>query len=69
MPLFEDCRAYRPDEIAVKLNTDVRTIYRRIRSLDDPLPAFRISGNGQLRVLGSDLNQYLESHRVDPLSE
>jgi hypothetical protein len=69
MSIFNDERCYRPDEIADKLRADISTIYRLIKDIDDPLPAFRLKNNGQLRVHGKDLNQYLESHKVDPLNE
>jgi hypothetical protein len=32
----------------------------------DPLPAFRIKEQGQLRCYGRDINAYLDSHKVRP---
>ncbi len=69
MGIFSSDRCYRPDEIADKLHVDVCTVYRMIKDIDDPLPAFRLNTNGQLRVYGRDLNSYLENHKVDPLNE
>ena len=62
---FND-RYYRPDEIADMLNVDRSTVYRMIRDIADPLPAYRINDKGPLRVHGKDINKYLESHKVRP---
>jgi excisionase family DNA binding protein len=62
---FND-RYYRPDEIADILNVDRSTVYRMIRDIADPLPAYRINDKGPLRVHGKDINKYLESHKVRP---
>ena len=62
---FND-RYYRPDEIADILNVDRSTVYRMIRDIADPLPAYRINEKGPLRVHGKDINMYLETHKVRP---
>ncbi len=69
MQVFDEKRCYRPDEIAGCLNVNISTVYRMIRSIEDPLPAFRLKSNGQLRVHGQSLNSYLATHQVDPLNE
>lgn len=63
--LFRSDRSYRPDEIAQKLSVDVCTVYRMIRDIDDPLPAFRPHGRA-LRVEGSELIRYLQRRKVKP---
>ena len=65
MKSFKD-RYYRPDEIAAVLNVARSTVYRMIRDIADPLPAYRINDKGPLRVHGKDINKYLESHKVRP---
>ena len=62
-------RYYRPDEIATELGVDRCTVYRMIRDVLDPLPAFRINKDGPLRVHGKDINQYLADHKVQPHNE
>jgi excisionase family DNA binding protein len=63
-------RWHTPHEIAACLGVCVRTVYRWISSVDDPLPAHRTrSGSGVLRVHGDDINAYLEAHQVNPLEE
>jgi len=62
---FKD-RYYRPDEIAGVLNVARSTVYRMIRDIADPLPAYRINDKGPLRVHGKDINMYLASHKVRP---
>ena len=62
---FKD-RYYRPDEIADVLSVARSTVYRMIRDIADPLPAYRINDKGPLRVHGKDINKYLESHKVRP---
>ncbi|MCB5252617.1 MAG: helix-turn-helix domain-containing protein [Candidatus Cloacimonetes bacterium] len=66
MNIFKDERNYRTDEIADILRVDRSSVYRWIRDILDPLPAFRTKENGQLRCSGRDLNEYLESHKVRP---
>jgi len=68
MPDFND-RYYRPDEIAEALKVDRTTVYRMIRDVLDPLPAYRVNKDGPLRVHGKDLNQYLANHKVQPENE
>lgn len=63
--LFSPSRSYRPDEIASKLAVDICTVYRMIRNIDDPLPAFRPAGR-TLRVEGRELIRYLERRKVKP---
>lgn len=63
--LFRSDRSYRPDEIAQKLSVDVCTVYRMIRDIDDPLPAFRPHGRA-LRVEGAELIRYLQRRKVKP---
>ena len=69
MQVFDEKRCYRTDEIAVLLGTAISTVYRMIRNIEEPLRAFRLKTNGQLRVHGKDLNQYLIKHQVDPVNE
>jgi len=69
MNLFQEDRGYRPDEIAEKLNVDRSTIYRLIRKVLNPLPAYRTKEQGQLRCFGRDINQYLQRHKVQPHNE
>lgn len=66
MSIFKDERNYRTDEVADILRVDRSSVYRWIRDIDCPLPAFRTKENGQLRCKGSDLNAYLLKHRVRP---
>ncbi len=66
MSIFKDERNYRTDEIAEILRVDRSTVYRWIRDILDPLPAFRTKENGQLRCSGKDLNDYLNKHKVRP---
>jgi excisionase family DNA binding protein len=68
MDSFND-RYYRPDEIAEALNIDRSTVYRMIRDPLDPLPAYRLTDKGPLRVHGRDINQYLDEHKVQPENE
>jgi hypothetical protein len=55
--------------VAEILAADISTVYRLIRDFDDPLPAFRLKTNGQLRIHGNRANDYFDRHRVDPLWE
>jgi hypothetical protein len=66
MNVFKAERNYRPDEIAAALRVDRSSVYRWIRDILDPLPAFRTKEGGQLRCTGSDLNAYLLKHKVRP---
>ncbi|MDP2172457.1 MAG: helix-turn-helix domain-containing protein [Candidatus Cloacimonadaceae bacterium] len=66
MSIFKDDRNYRTDEIAEVLRVDRSSVYRWIRDIPDPLPAFRTKENGQLRCAGRDLNEYLLKHKVRP---
>ena len=66
MSIFNDERNYRTDEIADILKVDRSSVYRWIRDIGDPLPAFRTKENGQLRCSGKDLNIYLLKHKVRP---
>ena len=66
MSIFKDERTYRTDEIADILKVDRSSVYRWIRDIGDPLPAFRTKENGQLRCAGKDLNDYLMKHKVRP---
>ncbi len=66
MNIFKDERTYRTDEIADILKVDRSSVYRWIRDILDPLPAFRTKENGQLRCFGKDLNLYLLKHKVRP---
>jgi len=66
MSIFKDDRNYRPDEVASTLRVNRTTVYRWIRDILDPLPAFRTKQNGQLRCSGKDLNDYLNKHKVRP---
>lgn len=68
MSLFGD-RCYRPDEVAQKLGVSVKSIYRWVRDLDDPLPALRIQQRGPLLIPGNALNAWLGRRQVDPLEE
>lgn len=67
--VFNENRCYTPVRVSEILSVDISTIYRIIRDIDDPLPAFRLKTNGQLRVHGKELNSYFEDHKVDPLNE
>ena len=68
--LFNNDRSYRPDEIAKKWDVNVRTVYRMVKDIDDPLPAFRPNGKkGVIRVKGSVLNEWTEQNKVNPLEE
>jgi len=66
MSIFSNDRNYRPDEVASTLRVSRNTVYRWIRDILDPLPAFRTKDNGQLRCTGKDLNDYLTKHKVRP---
>lgn len=66
MSIFSNDRNYRPDEVADTLRVSRNTVYRWIRDILDPLPAFRTKENGQLRCSGKDLNLYLLKHKVRP---
>ena len=50
MSIFNDERNYRTDEIADILRVDRSSVYRWIRDIENPLPAFRTKENGQLRL-------------------
>lgn len=66
MSVFNDERNYRTDEIAEILRVDRSSVYRWIRDIENPLPAFRTKENGQPRCKGKDLNAYLDRHKVRP---
>jgi len=66
MSIFKNERNYRTDEIADILRVDRSSVYRWIRDIANPLPAFRTKENGQLRCSGKDLNLYLLKHKVRP---
>ncbi len=68
MPLFDDNRVYRPDEIADRIEAHISTVYRMINDLEHPLPAFRLRGRA-LRIRGADANRYFEDKKVNPLEE
>jgi len=67
--LFKDDRCYRPDEVAKILSIDIKTVYRRIKDLDNPFPCFRLKNHGPLRLPGNKMNKFLEDNKVDPLEE
>ncbi len=67
--VFDDKKFYTPTRVAELLSVNRCTVYRMIRSIEEPLPAVRLKGNGQLRISGLELNKYLEEHEVDPLNE
>jgi len=67
--VFDDKKCYTPNRVAEILAVDISTVYRLIRDFDDPLPAFRLKTNGQLRIHGNRANDYFDRHRVDPLWE
>ena len=69
MSIFDEKRCYSPVHVAEVLATDICTVYRMIRNIENPLPAFKLKSNGQLRVHGKDLNEYLSKNKVDPLNE
>jgi len=69
MSIFDEERCYSPVHVAEVLAIDTCTVYRMIRNIENPLPAFRLKSNGQLRVHGKDLNEYLRKNKVDPLNE
>lgn len=64
--MFNEKRCYRPDEVAAKLGVSKVTIYRMINDIDDPLPAFKIKRNGQIRMYGKALNNYFYEHTIRP---
>ena len=66
MNVFNEERNYRTDEIADILRVDRSSVYRWIRDIENPLPAFRTKENGQLRCSGKDLNQYITKNQVKP---
>ena len=66
MSIFNDERNYCTDEIADILRVDRSSVYRWIRDIDNPLPAFRTKENGQQRCKGKDLNAYLDKYKVRP---
>lgn len=66
LALFTD-RCYRPDEVAEKLHVHIRTIYRHVNDLDDPLPSLRLKPGGPLRIPGLLANRWLARRRVNPL--
>ncbi len=68
MKLFDDNRAYRPDEIADRIEVHISTVYRMINDLEHPLPAFRLRGR-TLRINGADANRYFGKKKVNPLEE
>jgi excisionase family DNA binding protein len=49
-------------EVALAMKVSERTVRRLIKSGD--LPAYRVGGRGQLRVEMSELERYVEAHRV-----
>ncbi len=66
---FDDKKFYSPTRIAEILAINKCTVYRMVNNIEDPLPAVRLKRNGQLRVNGKDLNEYMSSHEVDPVNE
>lgn len=64
---FEDDIYYYPYHIANKLNISIRTVYRMVNDVTNPLPAVRIRHS--LRIRGKDINEYLERNKTDPLWE
>lgn len=68
-PLFKPDRCYRPDEVASILNVDISTVYRMIKNINNPLPAFKLKEKGQIRLKGSEINEYIENQKIDPLEE
>lgn len=62
-------QSYRIDQVATILGVERRTVYRRINDTESPLPAFRTGRNGHIRVLGADLQRYIDANRIDPLNE
>jgi len=69
MKIFNDDKSYRPDEVAVKMQISIKSVYRNINNIKDPLPAFRTRKGGRLRLHGKDLNKYIERHKVIPWEE
>jgi predicted DNA-binding transcriptional regulator AlpA len=68
--LFRDDRSYRPDEVAEIWNMSIKSIYRMINDIDNPLPAFRPYGvGGCIRIKGNVLNKWTEKNQVNPLEE
>ncbi len=67
--LFKDDHAYPPNVIAARLGASRAKVYKMIGDINDPLPAFRLGGNGSLRVTGKDINNYLANHKVEPENE
>jgi hypothetical protein len=68
-PLFDSKRCYRPDEVACKWNLDIKEIYKMIKDINDPLPAFRPTGKKALRIRGEILNAWEIKTKVEPLNE
>ena len=67
--LFKDDRCYRPDEVAEILGIDTKTVYRRIKDLDNPFPCSRLKKHGPLRLPGNEMNKFMEENKVNPLEE
>ncbi len=67
--VFDNSKYYTPTRVADLLSVNIRTVYRMIRRVDEPLPAVRLKGNGQLRIHGAELNKYLAEHQVDPVND
>lgn len=69
MQIFDDERNYYPFQVADILEVHKSTIYRMIRDIDDPLPAFRLRRNGRLKINGRELNKFIEKHKINVLEE
>jgi len=65
--LFKDERLYRPDEVAKRLNISIKSIYRMIKDVDDPLPAIKIKNI--IRLPGNRLNEYIKRHTIKSWEE
>ena len=69
MEIFDDERNYYPFQVAEKLEVHISTIYRMIKDIDDPLPAFKLRRNGRLKLNGRKLNKFIKEHEINTLEE
>lgn len=65
MEIFKNDRCYSVKEIADKLGMSERSIYRLLADPTENVPSVRI--RNAKRVKGSDLNEYLEKHKEEPI--
>ena len=65
-PLLTDEELFKPEQVAQKLQLDIRTIYRYIR--DDKLRVVRLSAR-EFRIRRSELERFLRECETDKATD